>query len=261
MRNFVTALLLAGFISTSAFAGSREAVKINTRSGVTVDILLKQTDQAKAALILLPGGPGYIDLSGTTINRDRGFFAANFDNFADYDFTVAAVETPSDKAYGMPPRFRQTDAHLRDLDAVISHIKNLTKLPVWLIGISRSTISVLHGAINLSTKINGLVVMSSTTRIPPRSGVTRLTSLALDQITFPALAIGHEDDGCRGTPPEGARQLASAMTNSPKAVAKIFSGGGNPGRNPCGPGSHHTFEGIQDEVVNFIADFIKSNLG
>ena len=67
MRNFVTALLLAGFISTSAFAGSREAVKINTRSGVTVDILLKQTDQAKAALILLPGGPGYIDLSGTTI--------------------------------------------------------------------------------------------------------------------------------------------------------------------------------------------------
>jgi hypothetical protein len=50
------------------------------------------------------------------------------------------------------------------------------------------------------------------------------------------------------------------MINSPKALAKIFTGGGNAGPNPCGPGSHHTFEGIQDDVVKFISKFIKSNL-
>ncbi len=258
----VIALSLAAVVSTSAAAGSREVIKIDTRSGVTVEILIKQTNEATAALILLPGGAGYLDLSGTRINRDRGFIAANFDSFAALGFTVAAVETPSDNAGGMQPRFRQTEAHLKDLEAAISHIKNITKLPVWLIGISRSTISVMHAAINSSVKINGLVVLSSTTRLPPRAGVTRLTSLALDRIAVPALAIGHEHDGCRGTPPEGARQLANGMTGSAKAVAKIFSGGGgNPGRNPCGPGSHHTFEGMQDEVVNFIAAFIKSNPG
>jgi hypothetical protein len=49
------------------------------------------------------------------------------------------------------------------------------------------------------------------------------------------------------------------MSNSPNAVANIFTGGGNAGHNPCGPGFHHIFEGIQSDVVNYIAKFINSN--
>jgi len=254
------ALMMAGLISNTAFAASKKAMRIDTRNGISVHVLFIQPDNPKAALILMPGGAGYLNLIGTTIQRNRGLIGQNVEDFVAQGFTVAAIDTPSDHDSGMQPRFRQSDDHLKDLEAVISTIKELTKLPIWMVGISRSTISVMHAALNSKAEINGLVVMSSVTRIPPRAGVVRLTNLQLDRIKIPALAIGHKGDGCRGTPPAGATQLANGMINSPKALAKIFTGGGNAGPNPCGPGSHHTFEGIQDDVVKFISEFIKSNL-
>ena len=135
----------------------------------------------------------------------------------------------------------------------------LLALPIWLIGISRGSISVLHAAINSTEPIDGFVALSSPTRIPPRSGVIRLTDLELERLKVPALVAGHRDDACRGTPPEGAKRIAIGLINSPNAEAKIFSGGHDIGRNPCGPGSPHTFEGIHDEVVKYIAKFIVSN--
>ena len=132
-------------------------------------------------------------------------------------------------------------------------------MPVWLIGISRGSISVLHAAVNSREPINGFIALSSPTRIPPRSGVIRLTDLELDRVKVPVLVAGHREDGCPGTPPEGAKRIARGLTHSPKAEAKIFYGGHDIGRNPCGPGSPHTFEGIHDEVVKYIADFIKAN--
>ena len=255
MRMILAAILICLSLNL-AQAEVLKNISIVTRSGVSVSALLITPSSPNAALILMPGGPGVIDLSGTTIGRTLGFLSANFENFAAKNLTVVIVDAPSDQAGGLLPRFRQTAAHLKDLKAVIARIKHETNLPVWLIGISRGAISVLHAAVNSNESINGFIALSSPTRIPPRSGVIRLTDLELDRVKIPALLGGHRDDGCRGTPPDGAEQIARGLINSPNAAAKIFSGGRDIGRNPCGPGSPHTFEGIHDEVVEYIANFI-----
>ena len=71
--------------------------------------------------------------------------------------------------------------------------------------------------------------------------------------------MAHEDDGCPGTPPQGARRIAQALTGAPVAEVEFFSGGETEGPNPCHPGTPHTFHGIQDSVVAFIAEFIKAH--
>ena len=76
------------------------------------------------------------------------------------------------------------------------------------------------------------------------------------RLTHPVLAIAHEDDGCQGSPPSGATEIAKAAVASPQAVAMFFSGGLNTGRAPCGTETHHTLFGIEDQVVSAIAGFI-----
>ena len=259
MRMMVAVVFIFALSLTPIRADSLKNISIETRPGVSVSVLMLTPDNPKAALIMLPGGPGMAKISGTSLGRTRGFITANFENFAAYSLAVAIVDTPSDRPDGLSPRFRQTGSHLKDLEAVIRRVRQETKLPVWLIGISRGSISVLHGALNSKAPIDGFIALSSPTRIPPQSGVVKLTDLDLDRIKVPALAGGHEDDACRGTPPAGARRLARGMINSPKAEEIIFSGGRDQGRNPCGPGSPHTFEGIQDKVGDKVAEFIILN--
>ena len=129
-----------------------------------------------------------------------------------------------------------------------------------MLGISRSTLSVTHIAVNTDVGIDGMILLSSVTNIPPEADTTNVVDVGLDRVGVPALVVAHENDGCQGTPPSGAEQIVARLINSPNAVAELFSGGFTEGGNPCTPGSHHTFNGIQDQVVAAIAGFIKANV-
>lgn len=267
MRKIIAAILIVGFGfglaqglgQSSAQAEQFKNFSIKSRPGVTIPALLLSVDKPKAAVVMFSGGPGKANISGTSVNGGRAFVGANFKNLAAYGLSVIVVDVPSDRSNGLSPRYRQTKDHLVDLESIIARVAKETNLPVWLMGISRATISVFHAALNSKQPIAGIIALSSIVRIPAHTGVTRLTDLPLEKIRVPAFTAGHEDDGCRGTPAEGARELARGMVNSPKAEAKIFSGGNDGGRNPCGPGSPHTFTGIQDVVVDKIAEFIIVN--
>ena len=192
----VAAALCLFMAGRNVAAIERKVISVEPRSGAEVKILLLIPDAPKKSLIMLPGGPGYLDLSGTDIRRNRGFMASNAEEFAEKGYYVALVEAPTDLGSEMPPRFRQTGAHLKDLDAVIERVKKESGLPVWMMGISRSTISVIHAATNIDGKLQGIAVLSSVTRIPPRAGVTNLDQLPLGNIKIPALALAHQDDEC-----------------------------------------------------------------
>ena len=238
---------------------SKTGISVNVRPGVSVNMVLVTPSHPHAALVMLPGGPGLADISGTDIGIRRGFVGANAESFASYGLAVAVIDAASDQSGGMLPGYRQTTAHLTEVDAVIARIKKEAGLPVWMLGISRSTLSIMHVAVNTKVGMDGLIVLSSVTNIPPYAGVINVMDVGLERIRVPALVVAHEDDGCRGTPSSGADKIVGRLTNSPKAVVKLFSGGFTEGGNPCLPGSHHTFNSIQDQVVTFIARFIKAN--
>jgi pimeloyl-ACP methyl ester carboxylesterase len=252
-------LLVIGLNYTApASAGESKIYSMKTRPGVEVSFRYFPTDGAPATIIYFVGGPGKADLRD---NYEKfGFGSHARELFLSDDFNLVMVDAPSDQSDyngGMHPVFRSTDEHTTDIDQVIKWVKAKSNLPIWLIGTSLGTRSVAHLAVNAAQSFDGMVLLSSSTN-PPRG--KSIVDFGLGKIKIPALMIGHKYDGCRGTPPSGAKEIAAALKSSPKAEVKIFTGGSEHSRNPCIPPSNHTFYGIENEVVSFITKFIKANL-
>lgn len=83
----------------------------------------------------------------------------------------------------------------------------------------------------------------------------------LDSFTGPVLIYWHKDDGCFLSPPADAPRLASKFTKSGKVEVKYIEGKRLPLPNsdPCLAGSIHDFQGVRDEAVAAIIQFILSN--
>lgn len=236
-----------------AEAAESEVLSLAPRPGVTVDLHLSEPDRASAIVLLLEGGPGKGDPSGT------GFMSVSRALFAKHGLMVALMDAPSDQTDfrgGMHPRFRASPEHMADIDAALAALKAHRGLPVWVVGISLGTRSAAHYAVQRQRNIAGVVLLSSSTR--PRAGPS-VAEFGLDELRVPLLAVAHRDDGCAGTPPDGAQRIVDAATAAPNAKVQYFAGGREASRNPCVPRSHHTFYGIEEEVVAAIATFIKDN--
>lgn len=219
-----------------------------------------QPEKPVASVILFAGGKGALDLQGSnSINWGRNnFLVRTRDLFFDKGFMVAVVDAPSDhqEKPWMFFGFRDSDEHVTDIDHVIAYLKKQANVPVWLIGTSRGTESATTLAIESKQKPHGLVLTSSMTEENNKGSA--VTESNLEKITIPTLITAHEDDGCKHTPPEGAEEIMDLLTNAKKVEVKIFTGGDEIS-NPCKAMSYHGYLDIEDTVVDYIANFIKSN--
>jgi len=252
------AVVLTMGIASIAAEEKRQIVTLDTRPKVTLDFLLIEPDKPVASVILFEGGGGDLRFSGTNVGH-KGFLAASRDKFAARGFIVALVDAPSDKKGngGMPAGFRNTGAHVKDIDSVVTWLKRRHVLPVWFIGVSRGTQSAAYVAIHGDEGIGGLVLASSMAKVPDKS--MPIPSMNLERIAVPTLLVAHQSDGCKHTPPKGAEEIKRGLTNAATVEVRYFEGGRVAGGDPCKPLSYHTFYGIEDEVVAAIAGFIKAN--
>ncbi len=235
-------------------------IELKPRPGATMEVILIDSKNPSAAVILMEGGSG----SSRIINSARGFLSMTREDFADKGFFVAMPIAPSDQTEfrgGMHPDYRISNSHLKDIGSLVTWIKKKTNLPVWIVGVSFGAVSAAYYAVNGKPKVDGVVLNSSVTLKNRFIGDdVPVTNYALDKITVPLLAVGHEDDECPDTPASGAKEIVAASISSPNAKVLIVSGGSDMGRHPCHPGTPHTFNGVEDEVVSAITRFIKSNL-
>jgi len=233
---------------TSQVPAKRDSIA--TRNGVTVDVEL-QVPSGAAALVLLFDGAG-----GNLSAGSMGFAQHAHKVLADKGIATALVDAPSDQTSfrgGMHPQFRMSEEHVADIDAVVESLRSRTGLPIWVLGVSLGSRSAANYAVRRTDRIDGVVLISSSTNNP---GGRPVDAFPLQEVTVPLLAVAHQDDQCPGTPPAGAQRIAAAATRSPAAVAKIFTGGSNSGKQPCGLRTYHTFYGIEDQVVTEVAEFI-----
>jgi len=238
-----------------------DLVKLQTRPGVEQRFILIKPEKPVASLILFAGGKGALNL-GSFLGAPsiawgkNNFLVRTRGDFADRGFAVAVVDAPSDRQSkkGMFGGFRASQEHVEDIDAVIRYLREQANVPVWLVGTSRGTESAAHVAINSSQKPDGLVLTSSMT-IPNSKG-TAVTEMPLERVSIPTLVVGHTQDGCGKTPPEGANEIAGMLANASKVEVKVFSGGRNGRAKPCQAMTYHGFLGIEDEVIDYIARFI-----
>jgi predicted esterase len=252
MRYFACLLLLNVVTAVNA-----NIVTLDTRQNITQKILIEQSDNPVANLILFAGGKGKIKLNNGEYKNNNNFLIRSRQLFINKGYTTILIDAPSDKKskLGMLKGFRNSQKHVKDIEAVIDYVRSLSNKPIWLVGTSRGTESAAYAAIHLNDKIDGVVLTSSISRTDNKG--TSVTDLALDKITVPVLAIHHKEDKCKATIPKVIKSIKSKAYNSSRVETKLFSGGDEPiSKNPCQARTYHGYLGIEKKVIESIARFI-----
>lgn len=266
----VAIVILAGADRSRASGACGELITLAGHDDSTTRYALSGvTEQAKAALVLLPGGGGYLKfgddgcprkLKGNSLVRKQGLFHRS-------GFVTALVSAPSNR-HGKAGLggFRVKRKHADDIGKVIADVRRRTGLPVWLIGTSRGAISAANAASRLSGAAapDGLVLTS-----PVTSGfeggrkwwvAQTVFSNDLASIRMPVLVVVHDADKCIRTPPVlGPRVVSKTASVRGQAVSVSDGsrGAGAEGLKACKGRSPHGFLGQEAEVVAGIVRFIR----
>jgi pimeloyl-ACP methyl ester carboxylesterase len=260
-------LLAATILWPDGTRAAERVVEIPTRPDVTVKLIEIKSDDATAPIVILfSGGNGKVrldDWDGSG-NPSNNFLVRSRGLFAEEGFHVAVPDAPSDRKdlrRGLV-RFRTTGRHARDIAAVIKHMRQFSSGPVVLIGTSRGSISAANGAARLGKDVVSAVVLSATvTRLTKRGNRDRVQDANLAAIAVPVLFSHHKEDECYVTVPGDLPGLAREFKNAPMTKIQLYEGGGRFRGNPCRARHAHGFVGIEDEVVNGTARWIRSALG
>ena len=224
--------------------------------------LLLKPENPKASLIFFAGGKGALGLSSLSDRPSikwgkKNFLVRTRNLFFNNDFQAAVVNAPSDmqSKKGMLGGFRDGSEHVEDIDHVIKYLRQQENIPAWLIGTSRGTESAVNVAINSRQRPDGSVLTSSITVMNSKG--TAITDMDLSKVSVPTLIVANTDDECQKTPAEGADKIAALLVYARRVEVKSFSGGSAPESKPCRAMSYHGFLGLEDEVVNYISNFIE----
>jgi pimeloyl-ACP methyl ester carboxylesterase len=264
------AALATAAVLLSAGPASAEVaslVSVQSPRGVKQAFILIKPAKPVAAVILFAGGHGNLGLKSANSMAwgAQNFLVRTRDRFAAQDLVVAVVDAPSDQksARGMNAVFRMSKGHATDIEAVVGYVKKEANVPVWLVGTSMGTFSAAGGGIALRD-IAGIILTSTITRSKPNWNIAGshpngVASMRLSAVSVPTLIMSHREDGCDITPAADTPKLVRALTKSRKVETVQLDGGSPPQSEPCQASSQHGFLGIEDQAVNGIVKFIKSN--
>lgn len=258
MRALYDALIIALLGCPQVFAADSSVKDIPTRPGVTQRVLVIKPENPVASVILFAGGNGLLNIAPDgRIGRGGNFLVRTREQFARQDLLVAVVDAPSDRSDGPGlQHFRQSDEHAVDIGHVIAFLHKEVKAPVWLVGTSRGTNAAANVAIRLQDKgPDGIVLTSTIVGNDPE----RVPSMNLGSIKVPTLVVHHDNDQCRICLLSDVSPLMSGLTTVAKKELITFKGGGPPKGPPCEAFHYHGFIGIEDEVVQRNADWIKTS--
>ncbi|SCK26219.1 Alpha/beta hydrolase family protein [Variovorax sp. HW608] len=259
-RSFLFLLLFVLSLSPRAQTAA-QVVDIPTRPGVTQRFLYLAPDKPRAAVILLAGGHGGLQIfpNGSVNWGDGNFLVRTRDLFRQQGLAVAVVDAPSDRQSApFLNGFRQTPEHVADLKAVIGWMRDKTGVPVWLVGTSRGTQSAAWISTQLPRADGGPdgLVLTSTILSDPRG--RPVPAMPLDRVTVPVLVVHHQQDGCKQCPFSETSGLMEKFTSAPRKELIPVSGGISKG-DPCEAWSHHGYNGLETEVVDRIAAWITAH--
>lgn len=251
-------LLLLGALGGAAGAQETAAVvDIPTRPGITQRLLVLGPPDARAAVILLAGGHGGLQISSAGA---FGWGAGNFlvrtrQLFAEQGLRVVIPDAPSDRQSApYLAHFRQTAEHIADLKAVVAWTRAQGKAPVWLVGTSRGTQSAAFAATELAAPDgpDGLVLSAT---ILSDARALPVPAMPLDRLRIPVLVVHHEQDGCKHCAFADIPRLMEKLEAVPRKQLLAFQGGQSRG-DPCEAFAHHGFNGLERDAVTQIAAWI-----
>jgi hypothetical protein len=252
----VTAVLSAALalllLSTPARADS--LLRLATRPGVTVPLYYMKRADARATLVLLPGGAGGLGIKNGA-PTSANFLVRSRDLFAAGGFHVAVLGRPSDRRE-LDYEDRVSAEHMADLRRVVAFLEQDAGLPVWLVGTSRGTVSAAAAAIAFGNDSLAGIVLTSSVTSRKKTGAVPTQKLAA--IRVPVLVVHHGMDACPVCDPREAPAIINGLKNAPIKKLLVVSGGANPSGDACGSRHWHGYIGMEREVAALITAWIRS---
>ncbi len=229
-------------------------VQLPSRGSVTVSLYWHPVAEAKASLLLFPGGDGgFGAMDDSSLPTGRNFLVRTVPLWLARGFNVAIFGQPDDHA-DLDYAYRTTPDHLSDIGQVIAYVKQQSPAPLWLVGTSRGTISATAAAIRWQELgLAGLVVSSS---IVAADKPGNLPSQNLAELRLPVLLAHHRQDQCPVCRPEDVAQMLTRLEGTATKALLWFEGGGPPTGRACGPTHWHGYKGIEAQVVTAIGDWL-----
>ena len=236
---------------------------LETAYGGEINIMFLKPENPKAAVILFPGGKGFLKLDNDRFMRKqkKRFLVGNREGFMEKGLMVAVFNAP-EGVKDLRRTYRMSKKHSQDIQAVIKFLNSEAKVPIWLIGHSRGTFSAANGAIRLGNQVNGLILTSTTTKSRESVAIYKthpnaVLDMDLSEIKVPTLVLANKPDSCVSSPASNVDKVAKALANSRAVAVKVY-GDEAPGDATCKSGSPHHFGDFQDEVEAAISAFIEA---
>ncbi len=214
-------------------------------------VLLIPAAQPRATVILLTGGSGMIRIGEDGSVNPGGNFLVRTRNLWSARGISALVLGPPNG--GSLLGLRHLPAYAAALAAAIDYARSRANAPVWLIGTSQGSTAAANGAAHLPGRVAGVVLTSSVTE-RSRSGET-VFDADPGAIAVPALVVSNQNDGCIASPPGDGPRLITALARAPRREFIVFASTELRG-DPCEAFSPHGYMGIEDTVIQRIADWI-----
>lgn len=233
-------------------------------------VMPPQGSPLRGVALLLPGGDGRVKLDARGCSRALAgnFLVRSAGLFREAGYITALVDAPSDhRGPDGLAGFRNTEAHAKDLGVAIAGLRTRFRLPVWVVGTSRGTISASNAASRLAGDAapDGVVLSSVlSTGSPSAKTWTAQTvfDLVLAAVKVPALVLGHADDTCRRSPPGEMDHVLQELGSTRKAshlVEGARSGSQPSGDGACEGRSPHGYFGQEAEAVGAIVRFMAAS--
>lgn len=249
-------VLLAG-LGTAATAQPARSVVAITVDGASRNVLFVMPSvPPKAAVVMFPGGDGVIGVGNDgSILRPGNFLIRTQPEWLAQGFMFVAVDAASARVGQRGDRVGPENLHA--IAAIVAAVRQRTAAPIWLLGTSAGAPAAVAGAAALPKGSIAGVVISSPVSVP--GGHDTVFDVDLARIAVPVLIQIHRDDTCRLTPPENAARIKAALTAAPAVDVQVFSGGSWPRSAPCEAFAHHGFIGMENQVVDAAAEWIRSH--
>lgn len=234
-----------------------EVVSLKTRGEVINRFLLVRPNKPKATVIAFVGSGGnlHLHVEGDRLTfKRRNFLVRARNHLVDRGIAVAIVDVPSDLE--SLENLRTRENHQTDIQKIASYLRSSIGTPIWLVGTSRGVESVAFLALK-EIPIQGIVMSSAITK--PTNGGFSILDLPLERIQLPTLISHHRKDLCPGSPPDGVELLKQKLTSARPLKVLLYSNSLRTEGQECEGLSPHGFYGIEDRVMNHIADFIDEN--
>jgi hypothetical protein len=253
----IAALLLgAPLLAASAEVISLEAGGGFLASSAPTRTLYFAGRDARALILFLPGGDGYLGLKPGDVDSQAGIVPI-VKTLADPERTrgrygVVVLDSPFPLSpNNLYPSMRIVPDHVKRIKSAIAHYRQKTGLPIWLMGHSNAGVSLGALLKDLQSEgttdlVAGMILLS-----------VRAESKFSAPIDFPVLFVHHDKDACPNTRSEAAVQSYEKLKAFDRAATSFvwIHGGEAQDDLPCKSG-FHWYHGAGAEVAEAIDAFI-----